>query len=173
MDSGTWLARASRSAVTSRRSASMRSRRWAISARSSSTSLRYGRGRLAPTFSAAARHVHLLHQLQFAGFQFVDFFLVAGDFMADRLVFLVLAGLELLELQPLDRRAAGSGVEFESFQAQFAIDHGVVRPGDGRFVAGQFGLGPGLVLGEFFEVFGERQQAAVPVLENQQRANFI
>jgi len=47
-----------------------------------------------------------------------------------------------------------------------------VGPGHGYLVAGQFGIRPGFILGEFFEVFGEHQQAAVPVLENQQRANF-
>ena len=124
-------------------------------------------------FQRGAFAIHFLHQFQLAGFQLIHFLLIAGDFMADRLIFLVLAGLELLGFQAHDRVLAGTGIEFEAFQAQFAIDHRIMGAGDGRFVAGELVLRPGFVLGQFFEVFGERQQAAVTVLENQQRTDFI
>ena len=117
--------------------------------------------------------VDLLHHLQLAGFQFVDFLFVTHDLVADRLIFLVLAGFKLLDLEAQDGGAAGAGVEFETFQAQFTIDQRIVRAGDGGFIASQLGFGPGLVDRQFFEIFRERQQTAVTVLENQQRADFI
>jgi hypothetical protein len=116
-----------------------------MDARSSSTSVRV-------CASAALRllrrpqRVHFLHQFQLAGFEIVRFLFITRDLVAQRLVFLVLAGFKLLVLEPLDGRAAGAGVEFETFQAQLAIDQRVVGAGDGGLVACQFGFRPGLVL---------------------------
>jgi hypothetical protein len=92
--------------------------------------------------------------------------------MAERLVLLVLAGFELLDLEALDGRLAGAGVEFQALEAKFAIDQRVAGGFDCRFVAGQFGFHPRFVLGQFFKIIGERQQSAVTVLENQQRSYF-
>ena len=89
------------------------------------------------------------------------------------LIFLVFTGFKLLHLEPLDCRAARADVEFETFQAQLAIHQRVVGLFHRGLVGRQLGLCPRLVLRQFFEIFGERQQAAVTVLENQQRTNFI
>ena len=93
--------------------------------------------------------------------------------MTERHELLVLAGFELLQFQPLDRRAPGLGIELDFFHPQLAVEQRVVGFRHGGLVARQFRPRPGLILGEFGQILGQGQKAAVTVLENQQRANFI
>ena len=44
---------------------------------------------------------------------------------------------------------------------------------DGGLIAGEFGFGAGLIDGKFFKVFGQRHQAAITVLEDQQGTDFV
>jgi len=163
--SGTWLASTSRAAVTSWPFGDHRQVILHQLAGVGTGGLRHFQGR--------ACHIRFLHQLQLAGFQVIDVLFVAHDLMTDRLELVILAGLELLELQALDRGAAGSGIQFETFEPHLAIDHRLMRLVFSPFVVHQLGFGPGLVLGEFLEILDQHQQAAVPVLQYQQRANFI
>ena len=93
--------------------------------------------------------------------------------MVERLVLVVLAGLKLLDLEALDSGAAGFGVEFDFFHLEFRSEQRVVGLADGGLIAGELGFCPGFVDGQFFKVFGQCQQAAVTVLEDQQGADFV
>jgi hypothetical protein len=93
--------------------------------------------------------------------------------MGQCLEFFVLSGLELLELEPLDGGSAGFRIELDLFDAQLRLAEGIVGSRDSGFISGKLGLGTGLILRKLFEVFRQCQEAAVTVLQNQERADFI
>lgn len=110
--------------------------------------------------------IDFLHHFQLAGFQAVEFLFIADDFVGDRLIFVVFTGFELLGFEASDGGFAGSGVEFEILEFDLLLVDRCFCVGNRLLVPSEFGFRPGLILGEFFEVFGERQQAAVTVLED-------
>lgn len=60
-----------------------------------------------------------LHELKFAGLEFVDLSFVAYHFNAEFGVFLVFLGLELLDLQAIDGIATSANVEFNILDCDF------------------------------------------------------
>ncbi len=125
------------------------------------------------SFLGGAVAIDLVHGFEFLGFEGIEVFFVADDFVAEGDEFLVFAGFELLVLQALDGGAAGLGIELDFFDAKLAIEERLVGLGDGGLITGELGFGTNFVLRDSREVFGEREEAAIAVLEDEEGANFF
>jgi hypothetical protein len=117
--------------------------------------------------------VKFLHDFEFLGFELIEFALVADDLVAKGGVFVVFAGFELLDFEPLNGGFPRSGIQFQAFQAQFSISQRVFGLLDQLSVAGKFVFGADFILWDFFQILGEGSDSAVAVLEDQQGTDFF